>query len=100
MEGSSQDIPLAEFISVCIYLSEECGKIIREVHESGQKDTAEKADDQGPVTMADIKIQKTLEVNLNTLYPSLTVLGEEEKAMTDKVDSTVDPKDIIKTLIT
>ena len=30
------NISVAEFISVCIFLSEECGKIIREVEESGQ----------------------------------------------------------------
>ena len=28
-----QDISIAEFLSVAIYLSEECGKIIREVSE-------------------------------------------------------------------
>ncbi len=29
------DISLAEFISVCIYLAEECGRIIHKVVESG-----------------------------------------------------------------
>ena len=32
---SSNTINLAEFLSVCIYLSEECGKVIRDVVNSG-----------------------------------------------------------------
>ena len=31
-----KDINIAEFLSVCIFLSEECGKIIRRVEESGE----------------------------------------------------------------
>ena len=69
---SHDDISVAEFLSVCIFLSEECGKIIREVEVSGDLKTQEKGLD-GPVTVADLRVQKTLEVNLNALYPTLRV---------------------------
>ena len=78
---------------------EECGKIIREVNESGTHNTVQKDKGDGPVTVADIRVQKTLEENLKHFYPSLAVLGEEEKAMTDKYESSVKPDQVIKTLI-
>jgi 3'-phosphoadenosine 5'-phosphosulfate (PAPS) 3'-phosphatase len=67
-----QDINVAEFISVLIYLAEESGKIIRQVEESGDLKTQEKGKD-GPVTVADIRVQKTIESNLLALYPSLNI---------------------------
>jgi 3'-phosphoadenosine 5'-phosphosulfate (PAPS) 3'-phosphatase len=67
-----QDINVAEFISVLIYLAEESGKIIRQVEESGDLKTQEKGKD-GPVTFADIRVQKTIESNLLALYPSLNI---------------------------
>jgi|Transcript_7219 3'(2'), 5'-bisphosphate nucleotidase len=72
------NISVAEFLSVCIFLGEECGKIIREVNESSDLKTASKGKDN-PVTIADLKVQKTIEVCLNALYPSLCVMGEESK---------------------
>ena len=32
---SYEDICLAEFLSVCVFLSEKCGNLIREIHDSG-----------------------------------------------------------------
>ena len=61
---------------MCIYLSEECGKIIRQVHESNDLKTVQKGV-ENPVTIADLRVQKTIEVVLNALYPSLNVMGEE-----------------------
>jgi len=55
METSHQDINLAEFVSVLVYLSEECGKIIREVESSGDLKKMDKAD-ASPVTMADLRV--------------------------------------------
>lgn len=55
MEVKSQEINLAEFISVLIFLSEECGKIIREVEASGELKTLTKGDNS-PVTIADLKV--------------------------------------------
>ena len=48
-------ISVAEFLSVCIFLAEEGGKVIREVQESGVLETMSKSD-SSPVTIADIKV--------------------------------------------
>ena len=56
---SDDEISVAEFISVCVFLSEECGKVIRSVEESGALQVMEKSDDS-PVTIADITVQKTI----------------------------------------
>lgn len=45
MEQLPSEISLADFFSVCIYLAEESGKIIREVYKSGNMGSQEKADD-------------------------------------------------------
>ena len=90
-----QDINVAEFISVCIFLSEECGKVIRQVEESGVLKTMSK-DDKSPVTIADITVQKTIEECLNTLYPSLNIQGEESKESTDTVDAAITADAITK----
>ena len=50
-----EDVSVAEFLSVCIYLSEECGKIIREVESSGDLKKCSK-DNNSPVTMADLRV--------------------------------------------
>ena len=72
---------MAEFLSVCIFLSEESGKVIRQVEESGDLKTKTKGAD-GPCTIADIRVQKTIEQNLKHLYPGLTICGEESKEST------------------
>lgn len=83
-----QFINVAEFISVAIFLAEESGKIIRQVAESGDLKTQSKGGD-GPVTIADITVQKTIEQNLKYLYSSLNVQGEESKESTSTVESAV-----------
>ena len=52
---STENINVAEFLSVCIYLSEESGKIIRQVEESGQHQTKSKGI-ENPVTVADLRV--------------------------------------------
>ena len=84
------DISVAEFMSVCVFLSEECGKIIREVQESGDLKKQEKGKD-GPVTIADLRVQKTLEVCLNTIYPSLKIMGEESATSLANIEPSLDP---------
>lgn len=79
------DINLAEFVSVCIYLSEECGKIIREVGDSGDLKKVDKSD-LSPTTIADLKVQKTIEVCLKGLYPTLNVQGEESKESIENIE--------------
>jgi 3'-phosphoadenosine 5'-phosphosulfate (PAPS) 3'-phosphatase len=93
MESAFEDINLAEFMSVCIYLSEECGKIIRHVSESGDLKTIAKGV-ENPVTIADIRVQKTLEENLKILYPTLNVQGEESKESMEGIESIVKPDSI------
>ena len=89
------DINVAEFLSVCIYLSEECGKVIRQVEESGGHQTKQKGVDN-PVTVADLKVQKTLEVNLKALYPTLRVQGEESKESIQDMECAVDPSSVTR----
>ena len=90
-----ENISVAEFISVCIFLSEECGKVIRKVKDSGVLETMSK-EDKSPVTIADITVQKTIEECLQALYPTLTIQGEESKESTDTVDAAVTPDCITK----
>ena len=101
MEASHQDINLAEFVSVLIYLSEECGKIIREVESSGDLKTVDKSN-MTPVTMADLRVQKTLEVCLRHHYPTLNIQGEESKESIADIAPSVAPESItadVKNLI-
>jgi 3'(2'), 5'-bisphosphate nucleotidase len=69
----SQQINVAEFISVCIYLAEKSGNIIREVHRSNDIGQQIKTADQSPVTIADLKVQRNIEYNLKALFPGLNV---------------------------
>ncbi len=83
------DIPLAEFLSVCVHLSEVSGRIIREVWASGDIGTKQKDKNEGPVTQADLRVQKTIEHNLKAIYPSLAVRGEEEKSSMDNYEAAI-----------
>jgi len=88
-----KNINVAEFLSVCIFLSEECGKVIRTVHESGVLQTEAKGV-ENPVTVADFRVQKTIVSCLHQLYPSLRVVGEEDDEKIAHFESAVDPKSI------
>ena len=46
------------------------------------------------MTVADLKVQKTLEVCLNALYPTLRVEGEESKESIAELESAIDPSSI------
>ena len=48
------------------------------------------------MTFADLTVQKTLEVNLKHLYPSLRVQGEESAESIADMASAVDPSVISK----
>jgi 3'-phosphoadenosine 5'-phosphosulfate (PAPS) 3'-phosphatase len=69
-------------------LSEECGNIIRQVEASGELKTLTKGDNS-PVTIADLKVQKTIETCLLSLYPSLNIQGEESKDSIEEINSAV-----------
>ena len=95
---SSEEIKVNEFMSVSITLAEQCGKIIRQVHSSGDLKMQQKGQ-EGPVTIADLKVQKSIEENLKHYFPGLLVMGEEEKASYDKYESAVKPGDLSKDTI-
>jgi len=85
-------IPVAELLSVIVYLAEKSGDIIREVEASGEKQTSMKV--EGPVTIADIRAQKTIMHNLKALYPNLVVKGEESDKSIADAKSAVEPVDL------
>ena len=41
------------------------------------------------MTIADLRVQKTLEVNFKHLYPTLNVQGEESKESLENIESQV-----------
>ncbi|TNV77442.1 hypothetical protein FGO68_gene3280 [Halteria grandinella] len=97
--SSSEQISVAEFISVIVYLAEKSGNIIREVYRSKDIGQEEKDFGQGPVTIADLRVQRNIEYNLKQLYPTLNVQGEEDPATYAHFPPTIAPADITKTLI-
>jgi 3'(2'), 5'-bisphosphate nucleotidase len=99
MEGLHKDISVAEFLSAAIHLSEVSGNIIREVYASGDIGTQQKDKNEGPVTVADLRVQKTIETCLKALFPTLVVQGEEEKANYAKYESVIAPELVDKTMI-
>ena len=72
-EPKTNTISVADFLSTSITLAELSGNIIREVHRSNDIGRQDKADDQGPVTVADLRVQRNIEYNLKKLYPTLEV---------------------------
>lgn len=93
MSSAHVNINLAEFLSVLVFLSEECGKVIRQVESSGELKQMSKSD-MSPVTNADLRVQKTLEVVLKALYPSLQVEGEESKESIADKEPAVKPEQV------
>jgi len=83
---------VAEFLSVCVYLAERSGDIIRDVEATGEKQISMKVD--GPVTIADIRAQKTITENLLALYPSLVIKGEESDKSMENVDAACKPEEL------
>ena len=52
--NNNWEINVAEFLSVCVYLAEQAGNILREVYDSGNLGQQYKGHNQGSVTVADI----------------------------------------------
>lgn len=44
---------------------------------------------EGPVTIADVRAQKTIKDSLLALWPNLVIKGEESEERTDQVESAV-----------
>ena len=96
---SAKSVSVSEFLSVSINLAEQCGKVIRSVYDSGDLSTKLKDGGDGPVTVADFQVQKTIETNLKTLFPEIQIRGEEEKALTDKYESAFGAETLSKTIL-
>jgi len=87
---------VAEFLSVLVYLAERSGDIIRDVEASGEKQISMKM--EGPVTIADIRAQKTITENLLALYPSLVIKGEESDKSMETVDAASKPEELTESI--
>jgi 3'-phosphoadenosine 5'-phosphosulfate (PAPS) 3'-phosphatase len=75
-------VKLSELLSVCVQLAEDAGRIMRDVYHSNDMKEVNKSDvKHDPVTIADLTIQKTIEHNLNVLYPGMKIVGEEDSSM-------------------
>ena len=69
-------VNLNEFASVLVFIAQECGQVIKKLQDL----SFETKSDDSPVTLADLQVQKTIEVCLKAVYPSLSVVGEESQA--------------------
>ena len=99
METTENEISVAEFLSAGIYLAEQSGRLIRDVWNSGKLSTTEKDYGEGPVTEADLRVQRTIEYNFKQLFPSLTIQGEEDPATYAHYQPVLQPEEVNKSLI-
>lgn len=82
-----------DILVACVHLAEVSGKIIRGLQDSqkGKVKYLNKDTGAGPVTEADLKIQRTIEHNLKELFPGITVRGEEDPSMYMKYEPLILP---------
>ncbi len=94
---TSSTIKIDELLSACLFLAKESGVVIRAIYERGaNKNFTDKRVTSGsesveedPQTEADLHSQRIIIGSLKTLYPNLTIIGEE-----GKVDW--NPEDVVK----
>eukprot|EP00347_Sterkiella_histriomuscorum_P005289 403357170 len=94
---SRHPVKLSEILS----LAEHSGKIIKQVHYSGnyQATAKENIGFDDLFTIADTTVQKTIESNLKYFYPYAKIIGEEDEVNLDKLKPTLMPDQINKALI-
>ena len=73
---------MAEFISVCVFLAERAGEIIRECQQSGENLKQLNKDDH--LTIADLRCQETIVTVLKAKWPTLQIVGEEDFSLEDQ----------------
>jgi fructose-1,6-bisphosphatase/inositol monophosphatase family enzyme len=56
----SDKINIAHYLSVAISVAEASGLVIRNVYESGELQQKDKGGGDDPVTIADLRVQKTI----------------------------------------
>ena len=94
MESKSDKIAISQYISVAISTAEASGRIIRQVLESGQLEQKQKKGPEDPVTIADLKVQKTIEETFSHFFPNLKTHGEESQASMEGLNSCIKPTSI------
>jgi 3'-phosphoadenosine 5'-phosphosulfate (PAPS) 3'-phosphatase len=62
--------------------------------DSGAYKNFQSKSNSSPVTIADLRIQRTIEYNLNALYPGLQVRGEEDPKQYSKYEPAIRPEEI------
>lgn len=78
-------VELSELVSYCLAIADGTSALIREVYDSPDANgTLQTKDDHSPVTAADLKAQRFIEVSLAAAYPELLVIGEEDEVATAK----------------
>ena len=54
---------------------------------------------QGPVTIADLRVQRNIEYNLKKIFPGLEVQGEEDPSTYAMYEPTINPDEVPRDLI-
>jgi fructose-1,6-bisphosphatase/inositol monophosphatase family enzyme len=93
MQDSRNTISLAKLLSVLIHLAEDAGDTIRDIlHSKIDLETRHKSADMAdPVTLADLKVQRTVEACLEELFPGVKLTGEEEPSHYMHLEPTIEP---------
>ena len=96
----STKVKASELFSVLLHLSEECCRILDDIHSSSSKLQTSFKDAENPVTIADLTIQKSIEHILLSLYPNINIIGEEDPATYEHIKPLVKLSDIKRDTIT
>lgn len=100
MEPGHVSVRVAHFLSIAIQLAEHGGRLIREIHDSGDIGQEDKDGMGDPVTKADLTVQRTCETVLKHYFPSLSVKGEESAESMAGIEVTLAPESLSIDLIT
>ena len=115
MESTSR-VNLAEFLSVCVSLSELSGNVIREIFEGGDLGVIDKENNEfqeDKLTMADLQVQKSIEHCISQCFPSiskfpflalthlcsLAIIGEESHEKLSEIKPSILPEHLDRQLI-
>lgn len=96
----SNKVKASELFSVLLHLSEECCRLLDEVHSSQQQLQTQMKDPENPVTIADLTIQKTIEHILLSFYPKINIIGEEDPSTYEHIKPLVNVSEVRKDTIT
>ena len=89
-------INIYDFLTVCIQLAQDSGKIIRQYGETGKnQSTMTVKPDRSRLTQADLLVQRTVTYNLKQIYgAALTINGEEDTKECDALEPAITPEAI------